>query len=212
MEQHRLAESTSPESGGQSSKSRPKSFSNEERRPGSHHTPVGQSNPDRSYPHVDKIQTDKQRKLVKLLSENFGLAKPKTMLEMMLEAGYEESSARQERPVSDAVHGRAGGTLARAESVASLQAHRRSGQQGRRRRPPRGAARRPWRRVAARLRGTTQRGSWDRGVTVQDGGVTTTPSEMLSPTPGANPNQPATASRTAERSSATGPAGERYRH
>lgn len=43
-----------------------------------------------------KIQTEKQRKLVKLLSENFGLAKPKTMLQMMLEAGYEESSARQQ--------------------------------------------------------------------------------------------------------------------
>lgn len=43
-----------------------------------------------------KTQTDKQRKLVKLLSENVGLAKPKTMLEMMLEAGYEESTARQQ--------------------------------------------------------------------------------------------------------------------
>lgn len=43
-----------------------------------------------------KVQTDKQRKLVKLLSENIGLAKPKTMLEMMLEAGYEESTARQQ--------------------------------------------------------------------------------------------------------------------
>jgi hypothetical protein len=43
-----------------------------------------------------KIQTDKQRKLVKLLSENVGLPKPKTMLEMMLEAGYEESTARQQ--------------------------------------------------------------------------------------------------------------------
>jgi hypothetical protein len=43
-----------------------------------------------------KIQTDKQRKLVKLLSENVGLAKPKTMLQMMLEAGYTEETARQQ--------------------------------------------------------------------------------------------------------------------
>lgn len=43
-----------------------------------------------------KIQTDKQRKLVKLLSENIGLAKPKTMLEMMLEAGYTEETAHQQ--------------------------------------------------------------------------------------------------------------------
>lgn len=43
-----------------------------------------------------KIQTDKQRKLVKLISENVGLAKPKTLFEMMLEAGYEESTALQQ--------------------------------------------------------------------------------------------------------------------
>lgn len=45
---------------------------------------------------VAKIQTDKQRKLVKLISENVGLAKPKTLIEMMLEAGYEESTAKQQ--------------------------------------------------------------------------------------------------------------------
>jgi hypothetical protein len=46
-----------------------------------------------------KIQTDKQRKLVKLLSENLGLKKPKTMLQMMLEAGYEESTAHQQTSI-----------------------------------------------------------------------------------------------------------------
>jgi|ERR1051325_879879 hypothetical protein len=44
-------------------------------------------------------QTDKQRKLVKLLSENLGREKPMTMLEMMLAAGYEESSARQQSTI-----------------------------------------------------------------------------------------------------------------
>ena len=43
-----------------------------------------------------KIQTDKQRKLVKLISENLGLAKPKTLQQMMLDAGYSESSAHQQ--------------------------------------------------------------------------------------------------------------------
>ena len=46
-----------------------------------------------------KIQTDKQRKLVKLVSENLGLAKPKTMIEMMLEAGYSEESAHQQSTI-----------------------------------------------------------------------------------------------------------------
>jgi phage terminase small subunit len=46
-----------------------------------------------------KIQTDKQRKLVRLLSENLGLAKPKTMLEMMIEAGYSDETARQQSSV-----------------------------------------------------------------------------------------------------------------
>jgi hypothetical protein len=46
-----------------------------------------------------KIQTDKQRKLVKLVSENLGLAKPKTMMEMMLEAGYSDESARQQSTI-----------------------------------------------------------------------------------------------------------------
>jgi len=45
---------------------------------------------------LTKIQTDKKRKLIKLLSENVGLAKPKTMLEMMLEAVYSEETARQQ--------------------------------------------------------------------------------------------------------------------
>src|ERR1051325_5391904 len=44
-------------------------------------------------------QPDKQRKLVKLLSENLGREKPMTMLEMMLAAGYEESTARQQSTV-----------------------------------------------------------------------------------------------------------------
>ena len=48
---------------------------------------------------MSKVQTDKQRKLVQLISENLGLAKPKTMLEMMLEAGYEESTARQQSTI-----------------------------------------------------------------------------------------------------------------
>jgi hypothetical protein len=46
-----------------------------------------------------KIQTDKQRKLVKLLSENLGREKPMTMMEMMLAAGYEESTARQQTSI-----------------------------------------------------------------------------------------------------------------
>ena len=43
-----------------------------------------------------KRTTEKQRKLLKLVSENIGLEKPKTMLEMMLEAGYAEETARQQ--------------------------------------------------------------------------------------------------------------------
>lgn len=43
-----------------------------------------------------KIQTDKQRKLVKLIAENVGLEKPKTLMQMMLEAGYAEETARQQ--------------------------------------------------------------------------------------------------------------------
>jgi ParB-like chromosome segregation protein Spo0J len=50
-----------------------------------------------------KVQTDKQRKLVKLLSENVGLAKPKTMLEMMLEAGYSEETARQQTGILNGI-------------------------------------------------------------------------------------------------------------
>ena len=43
-----------------------------------------------------KIQTDKQRKLVKLIAENVGLEKPKTLMQMMLDAGYAEETARQQ--------------------------------------------------------------------------------------------------------------------
>lgn len=43
-----------------------------------------------------KIETQKQKKLLKLISENVGLAKPKTLYEMFLEAGYEESTAKQQ--------------------------------------------------------------------------------------------------------------------
>jgi hypothetical protein len=50
-----------------------------------------------------KRQTDKQAKLVKLISENVGLAKPKTLLEMMLEAGYEESTARQQSGILNGI-------------------------------------------------------------------------------------------------------------
>jgi hypothetical protein len=50
-----------------------------------------------------RIQTDKQRKLVKLLSENVGLAKPKTMLEMMLDAGYSEETARQQTGILNGI-------------------------------------------------------------------------------------------------------------
>lgn len=46
-----------------------------------------------------KIRTEKQKKLVLLISENLGLAKPKTMMQMMLEAGYEESVARQQSSI-----------------------------------------------------------------------------------------------------------------
>lgn len=65
-----------------------------------------------------KIQTDKQRKLVKLLSENVGLPKPKTMLEMMLDAGYSEETARQQTGILNGI---------REELdpiVAELEAHR----------------------------------------------------------------------------------------
>jgi phage terminase small subunit len=48
---------------------------------------------------VAKIQTDKQRKLIQLISENLGLAKPKTMMEMMLEAGYSEETAHQQSTI-----------------------------------------------------------------------------------------------------------------
>jgi hypothetical protein len=41
-----------------------------------------------------KIQTDKQRKLVKLVSENLG-----TMMHMMLEAGYSDESARRQSTI-----------------------------------------------------------------------------------------------------------------
>ena len=50
-----------------------------------------------------KIQTDKQRKLVKLISENVGLAKPKTLLAMMLEAGYAEETARQQSGILNGI-------------------------------------------------------------------------------------------------------------
>jgi|GEM_PF-6801772 len=43
-----------------------------------------------------KIQTDKQRKLIKLIAENVGLEKPKTMKHMLLEAGYAPSIAEQQ--------------------------------------------------------------------------------------------------------------------
>jgi hypothetical protein len=46
-----------------------------------------------------KTQTDKQRKLVQLVSENLGREKPMTMLDMMLAAGYEESTARQQSTI-----------------------------------------------------------------------------------------------------------------
>lgn len=45
------------------------------------------------------IKTDKQRKLVKLISENVGLRKPKTMMEILREAGYSESVARQQSSI-----------------------------------------------------------------------------------------------------------------
>ena len=43
----------------------------------------------------DKL-TGKQSKLIKLISENIGLDDPKTMEEMMLEAGYAPSVAKQQ--------------------------------------------------------------------------------------------------------------------
>jgi hypothetical protein len=48
---------------------------------------------------VAKIQTDKQRKLVRLLSENLGLEKPKTLIQILLESGYSEESARQQSTI-----------------------------------------------------------------------------------------------------------------
>jgi hypothetical protein len=45
---------------------------------------------------MPKTQTDKQRKLLQLISENLGLAKPKSMQQMMLDAGYSEASAHQQ--------------------------------------------------------------------------------------------------------------------
>jgi hypothetical protein len=43
-----------------------------------------------------KVSTGKQKKLLKLISENIGLEKPKTLYEMFLEAGYEKSTAHQQ--------------------------------------------------------------------------------------------------------------------
>jgi len=40
--------------------------------------------------------SEKQKKLLKLISENVGLEKPKTLYQMFLEAGYEESTAQQQ--------------------------------------------------------------------------------------------------------------------
>jgi hypothetical protein len=49
---------------------------------------------------MKKKDTQRQKKLVKLISENLGTGKKtKTMYEMMLEAGYEESTALQQSTI-----------------------------------------------------------------------------------------------------------------
>jgi hypothetical protein len=46
-----------------------------------------------------KILTGKQKKLLKLLSENIGLERPKTLIDLFREAGYAESVAHQQSTV-----------------------------------------------------------------------------------------------------------------
>jgi|ERR1019366_7347891 hypothetical protein len=46
-----------------------------------------------------KILTEKQKKLLKLISENLGLEKPKTLYQMFLDAGYEDSTAKQQSSI-----------------------------------------------------------------------------------------------------------------
>lgn len=47
-----------------------------------------------------KTNTERQKKLIKLISDNFGSTKTtKTMYEMFLEAGFEESTARQQTEI-----------------------------------------------------------------------------------------------------------------
>ena len=65
-----------------------------------------------------KIQTDKQRKLLELISANLGREKPMTMLEMMLAAGYEESTARQQSTILVGIREEL------APIVAQMEAHR----------------------------------------------------------------------------------------
>lgn len=46
-----------------------------------------------------KRNTEKMKKLVKLISVNLGIARPKSMYEMMIEAGYSEKTARQQSAI-----------------------------------------------------------------------------------------------------------------
>lgn len=51
--------------------------------------------------------TNKQRKLVLLISDNFGLGKPaKSLYDLMIEAGYEESSAKQQTEILSRLKGK----------------------------------------------------------------------------------------------------------
>jgi len=45
------------------------------------------------------MATEKQKKFIQILSVNLGNAKPKSLYEMLLEAGYEKSTAKQQSGV-----------------------------------------------------------------------------------------------------------------
>jgi len=52
----------------------------------------------------NKVNTQKQKKLINLISENLGTKGfTKTMYQMMLEAGYSEKNARQQSTILDSI-------------------------------------------------------------------------------------------------------------
>lgn len=66
-----------------------------------------------------KKLTNRQKKLVQLISENFGIGNPaKSLYALMLEAGYEESTAKQQSEILKRLGGEVG------EVVSEINDHR----------------------------------------------------------------------------------------